>query len=734
VFIDIRTALASGPRLPRRRRALVTTPPSAANNSTATGAPPSVRPTAAFGSTAPVLRDGSAFAEFLFVSAKDRPVRYRRDQRPGRRHDHRRLNGLRQRTTASGTVRLGGGGRAGRGVHRPRKRAPLACPGAAQIMHAAIDAGTPAPRSGMLVLYREHGRPREAGVARATIPYVLEAIGAMSAEVRRAARRGGAAARPGRRRLLRRRAGRAGCRRLDRRGPGADRHGRASLSVSERLFEVANATGATAGSARPPLAERPGTPPTTRSPTSSNSALPAQWPDTAGDRQVLKERKTAMRKRLIINGFSMNVVSHIYHGLWRRPDSRQVEFNSLDYWTDQIRICERGKFDNSSADVIGVDPIYKGWDTYVKEAVRIRATTLRARQRADRRPGTSASPSSSIMGPPVQLARVSTSTSAAAASAGTSSPASATTRRNFGFTGSCRTTNAWWAAEYVGVYKLWEGSMTMPSTPTGPELLRQTRTRSTASTTGQRYKVLGPHLDPSRSGRRCCSRRGLRPAGPSPLGMPRDVHRQHQSVWRTQAHRRVNRQVEASGRKAGDLKFIQGMSFVVGSTEDEAKRKARDLDELASLDGLLAHISRDLGIDLGLLDPDRPVEELEIEGVQGYIRYFEEAPPQGDRPGPRLRCPTIRASSARRSRSPTASRTGSTPASTESTSCTRPCPHLRGVRRPRDPGVAGARTQRGTRQHAARAHVPGQRPDAQRATPRAPYGALLPALLAATGT
>jgi len=33
------------------------------------------------------------------------------------------------------------------------------------------------------------------------------------------------------------------------------------------------------------------------------------------------------------------------------------------------------------------------------------------------------------------------------------------------------------------------------------------------------------------------------------------------------------------------------------------------------------------GIDLGLLDPDRPVEELEIEGVQGYIRYFEEANP-----------------------------------------------------------------------------------------------------------
>jgi alkanesulfonate monooxygenase SsuD/methylene tetrahydromethanopterin reductase-like flavin-dependent oxidoreductase (luciferase family) len=80
-----------------------------------------------------------------------------------------------------------------------------------------------------------------------------------------------------------------------------------------------------------------------------------------------------VRNRLIFNGFSMNVVSHIYHGLWRHPESRQIEFNDFSTWVELARLLERGKFDALFlADVIGVDPAYKGsWDTYVKEAVQI---------------------------------------------------------------------------------------------------------------------------------------------------------------------------------------------------------------------------------------------------------------------------------------------------------------------------------------------------------------------------
>jgi len=147
---------------------------------------------------------------------------------------------------------------------------------------------------------------------------------------------------------------------------------------------------------------------------------------------------------------------------------------------------------------------------------------------------------------------------------------------------------------------------------------------------GQRYKVLGPHLSQpsrqrtpvlfqagsSRAGRAFAARHaeGTFIAAVNPQGARRQIDE-------------TKALVKASGRDADDLLFVQGMSFVVGGTEQEARQKARDLEQDVSVDGLLAHISRDLGIDLGILDPDRPVEELEIEGVQGIIRAFEEGNP-----------------------------------------------------------------------------------------------------------
>jgi long-chain alkane monooxygenase len=54
-----------------------------------------------------------------------------------------------------------------------------------------------------------------------------------------------------------------------------------------------------------------------------------------------------LRERLIFNGFSMNVVSHIYHGLWRHPDTKQTECNDLGVWIELAKLLEAGKFDGS---------------------------------------------------------------------------------------------------------------------------------------------------------------------------------------------------------------------------------------------------------------------------------------------------------------------------------------------------------------------------------------------------
>ncbi|MBX3567920.1 MAG: NtaA/DmoA family FMN-dependent monooxygenase [Rhizobiaceae bacterium] len=349
-----------------------------------------------------------------------------------------------------------------------------------------------------------------------------------------------------------------------------------------------------------------------------------------------------MTRPLIFNGFSMNVVSHIYHGLWRHPESRQVEFNDLNYWTDLAKTFERGKFDNFFlADVIGVDPAYKGtWDTYVREAVQIpvndSSTLVAALIHATEHIGLTFT-SSILQDHPFSFARrVSTMDHLSKGRIGWNivTSVSHNAAQNFGFDRIVPHDERYtWAAEYIDVvYKLWEGSwdddaVLVDKTANlyaDPSKIHRIHHAS------QRYKVLGPHLSQPSLQRTPL----LFQAGSSRVGRAfaaANAEGTFVMSLNPQGARKlvesVNAQVEAAGRRAGDLKYIQGLSFVVGSSEAEAKEKARDLDHYASTDGLLAHISRDLGIDLGLLDPDRPVAELDIEGVQGYIAYFEEANP-----------------------------------------------------------------------------------------------------------
>lgn len=349
-----------------------------------------------------------------------------------------------------------------------------------------------------------------------------------------------------------------------------------------------------------------------------------------------------MSKRLIFNGFSMNCVSHIYHGLWRHPQSRQTDFNDLQTWIDLVKLLERGKFDALFlADVIGVDPAYKGsWNTYIEEAVQIpmNDTAALAGALISSTENLGLTFTSSILQEhPFNFARkLSTLDHLSKGRIGWNivTSVSHNAAQNFGFDRIVPHTDRYrWAEEYVDiVYKLWEGSWeddaVLNDKKAGifadPSKIHRIHHRS------ERYKVLGPHLTTpspqrtpvlyqagsSRDGRAFASRHAegtfivsLNPAGARTLVDE------------------VRAQVAAAGRDPSDLLFIQGLSFVIGSTEEEAWRKSRDLDEYVSTDGLLAHISRDLGIDLGLLDPDRPVEELQIEGVQGLVRFFEEGNP-----------------------------------------------------------------------------------------------------------
>ncbi|MGL3211262.1 LLM class flavin-dependent oxidoreductase [Bradyrhizobium sp. BR 1433] len=68
-----------------------------------------------------------------------------------------------------------------------------------------------------------------------------------------------------------------------------------------------------------------------------------------------------MPKQIQVNGFAIFSPVHLSPGLWRHPEDRSLDFDTLKYWTDVARILEAGKFDSIFiADGIGIHDVYAG--------------------------------------------------------------------------------------------------------------------------------------------------------------------------------------------------------------------------------------------------------------------------------------------------------------------------------------------------------------------------------------
>lgn len=349
-----------------------------------------------------------------------------------------------------------------------------------------------------------------------------------------------------------------------------------------------------------------------------------------------------MRKRLIFNCFTMNVASHIYHGTWRHPLSKKSNFDDLDTWKDLTKTVEKGCFDALFlADIVGIDPAYKGsWDTFIEEGLQIPCNDTCALSAAligcTENLGLTFT-SSVLTEHPFSFARrISTMDHLSKGRIGWNIVTSVTNNaaQNFGLDGIVDHDERYrWAEEYIDiVYKLWEGSWDEGAVLRDRErgIYADKSKIHKIDHRSSRYKVMGPHL---------CS--------PSPQRTPVLYQAGSSKTGREFAARNAEgtfilypgiegarkgiaeqRALAATyGRRPEDIKFIQGFSFVVGSTEEEAWRKSREIDEWVSYDGLAAHISRDMGLDLGLYDPDMPLEQAQASGVQGYIRMFEDSNP-----------------------------------------------------------------------------------------------------------
>ncbi len=340
------------------------------------------------------------------------------------------------------------------------------------------------------------------------------------------------------------------------------------------------------------------------------------------------------RPPLIFSAFVMNTTSHIVQGTWRLPDAGQTDFNSLGHWVDLARLLERGRFDLLFfADVTGLYGHYRGdhrkyFDAGLQVPANDPLVLLSALALATEHLGLAAT-SSIVQQHPFSFARqMSTLDHLSGGRVAWNIVTGYLENgfRNFGHDGLVPHDERYvWAEEYLDVVlKLWEGSWE-------EDALVQDRARGIHAHAdkvhpihhrGARYAVEGPHLvspSPQRTPL-------LFQAGSSPVGREFAARNAEATFIVAPTPEAARSQIEdtrsravAYGRRPGDLRFLPGLTFVVGSTEAEARRRAVELDEVIDWDGHIAHLSGSLGIDLGHHDPDAPVDVLETEAVKGLV-------------------------------------------------------------------------------------------------------------------
>lgn len=317
------------------------------------------------------------------------------------------------------------------------------------------------------------------------------------------------------------------------------------------------------------------------------------------------------RKKLHVNLFEMNCVSHISHGQWVHPENNRHRFNDIEYWIELAKLLERGGFDAVFlADVTGTYDNFRGGpETAIKEGMQIPSNdplmVIPAMAAVTQSLGFGVTFSTTYEPPFAFARRMSTldhlTKGRMAWNIVTSYLPNAA--RNFGLDEQIPHDRRYEIAdEYLDVlYKLWEGSWDDDAVIqdrerriyTDPEKVRY------INHVGENYKVAGPHLcQPSLQRTPVLFQATASPAGMEFAGRHAEVvftgGRSHETVRKNVAAMRA-KAVE-HGRAPESVKFIVMASVIVAETEEEVAQKLAKYRENVSVEGSMAHFQ--LPIDL----------------------------------------------------------------------------------------------------------------------------------------
>lgn len=356
-----------------------------------------------------------------------------------------------------------------------------------------------------------------------------------------------------------------------------------------------------------------------------------------------------MSNRMIFTLLVMDAIGHNFHGSWRHPQAGNRAFKTAEMWVDLAKKAERAKVDAFFfTDVVGVQGEYPGSRDIVFEMamnVPIGDCTMVIPAMAYETQDIGFLYTSSVIShhPFVFARAVSTLDYLSGGRIGWNIVTSANESafRNLGLPGNLSHEERYaWADEYVDVtYKLWEGSWDVDAIVNDPAkgIYTDPGKVHNINHAGKRYSVEGFNLmEPSPQRTPVLAQAGGSPAGLEFASTHAELMFVSAMSLETIAQQiaTVRNLASQRGRRDGDILFLQGMMFVIGSTDEEAHRKWADLEEYRSQEAQTAYFSSLSGMDLGQFDPSTPLRDIldEIPGIRGAFLAMINAWPDGATP------------------------------------------------------------------------------------------------------
>ena len=345
-----------------------------------------------------------------------------------------------------------------------------------------------------------------------------------------------------------------------------------------------------------------------------------------------------MTRQIRFNAFDMNCVAHQSSGLWRHPDDRSRQYNTIGYWTGLAQLLERGRFDGLFiADVLGTYDVYGGDRTAaVRNGAQVPVNDpillVSAMAAVTEHLGFGITAGTAFEHPYPFARRMTTLDHLTEGRVGWNVvtgylPSAA---RNMGQDDQLAHDDRYdHADEYLEVlYKLWEGSWEDDAVVEDRErgVFADPAKVHDIGHEGRFFSVPGAHISEPSPQRTPV----IYQAGASPRGVA--FASQHAEAIFVAAPstevlaatvRRIRDALEAAGRDRYAARIYTLVTIITGATDEEAIAKEAEYRSYASEEGALVFMSGWMGVDLAAYDPADPVGDVESNAIQSVLHHLQ---------------------------------------------------------------------------------------------------------------